>query len=129
MITRVPVSPETVTVLGYRVKPDDPMWLGLDLANAEPRTQASILLMMIGEDAPEDIHLCVPWNHPDDTANGIYDDCRYRVRPRMQAGKRWRGRLVKSVAFERWNGEWLIALSFASQWAETRARRKRSNAL
>lgn len=113
MITRVPVAPETITVLGYRVKADDPRWLGLNLAKAEPRMQASLMLAIAGDEAPEDIHLSVPWCHPDDRANGMDDDaCRYRVRPRMKSGKRWKGRKVVSVAFERWNGKWFIAIGY-----------------
>lgn len=111
---RFPVSPETVTVLGYKVKATDPMWTGLDLANAEPRQQASIMLAMVGADeAPPDIHLNVPWMHPEDRARDPGDDgCRYRVRPRMEPGKKWKGRKVKSVAFERYSGQWFIAVDF-----------------
>lgn len=112
---RVPVAPETVTVLGNKVKAADASWLGLDLDKAEPRVQASVLMMMLGpNDAPLDIHLNVPWCHPDDRADGMDDDdCTYRVRPRMQPGKKWKGKLVKSVAFERWDGKWFIAIETA----------------
>lgn len=115
MRQRVPVSPETITVLGYRVKATSPAWTGLDLVNAEPRTQSTLWLAVAGQDeAPPDIHLDVPWCHPDDRARGApADDCRYRVRPRMTPGKRWKGRLVKSVAFERWQGKWFIAIETA----------------
>lgn len=111
-MTRVPVSPETVTVLGSRVKATDAAWLGLDLANAEPRTQNTLSLFVFGPDgAGLDLHLDVPWCHPDDQTGSPADfDCRYRVRPRMEPGKRWKGKMVKSVAFERWRGEWFIAV-------------------
>lgn len=112
---RVPVSHETVTVLGSRVKANSPAWTGLDLANAEPRVQSSLMLTVIGPgEAPLDIHLNVPWCHPDDRTGSPDDfDCRYRVRPRMEAGKRWKGKKVVAVAFERWDGKWWIAVEFA----------------
>lgn len=108
---RVPVEPSTVEVLGNKVKEDSPMWRGLDLANAEPRVQSTLFLFLIGEgEAPLDIHLNVPWCHPEDQSGSPEDfDCRYRVRPRMQPRKKWKGKLVKSVAFERWDGKWFIA--------------------
>lgn len=109
MIYRVPVSPKTVTVLGYRVKKDDPMWSGLDLINAEPRMQSTLMLAVAGTaDAPQDIHLNVPWKHPDDA--DYSDECRYRVRPRMEIGKRWKKKRVTNVSFERWDGVWYIAI-------------------
>lgn len=107
---RVPVSPENVTVLGYRVKATNPMWSGLDMAKAEPRTQTTIELACFGSvAAPLDIHLRVPWRDPDDRSCEE-SDCWYRVRPRMEVGKKWKGKVVKSVAFERWNGEWFLAI-------------------
>lgn len=110
-VVRVPVSPATTTVLGYRVKATSPMWAGLDLSKAEPRMQTTLELAFFGADAVTDIHLDVPWCHPEDQARGG-EWVKYRVRPRMEAGKRWRGKVVKSVAFERWNGEWAIAVEF-----------------
>ncbi len=113
-IERLPVSPDTVNVLGHRVKATDPMWTGLNLDKAEPRTQNTLMLAVCGqEEAPEDIHLAVPWCHPEDRANGAEEDCIYRIRPKMEAGKRWKGRMVKSVAFERWDGRWVIAVRYA----------------
>ncbi len=113
---RVPVSPETITVLGHRVKPTDPMWTGLDLDNAEPRTQNTLSLACFGQDeAGIDIHLDVPWCHPEDRARGHDFDCRYRVRPKMEAGKKWKGKMVKSVAFERWTGKWYLAIEFGGE--------------
>lgn len=108
---RLPVNPETVTVLGHKVKATNPIWAGLDLANAEPRTQNTMALACFGsEEADIDIHLSVPWKHPDDS--GPFD-CHYRVRPRMESGKKWKGRKVKSVAFERWSGQWFLAIEYA----------------
>ena len=108
MVERIKVSPKSVTVLGDKPKgEDDPLWAGLDLARAEPRTQSTVMLAICGEDAPEDIHLAVPWGHPE-------EDCIYRVRPRMEVGKKWKGRTVESVAFERWDGEWFIAIAMAT---------------
>ena len=107
---RLPVSPETCTVNGNRVKATDASWAGLDLANAEPRVQNTLALAVAGQDAaPPDIHLTVPWRHPED---GGDFDCRYRVRPKMEAGKKWRGQKVRSVAFERWDGKWFLAIEF-----------------
>lgn len=111
MIERVLVSPETVTVLGYNVKANDPMWIGLDLSRAEPRQQNSLLLAIAGPHDGTDIHLNVPFVHPDDAAAGMKDEgCRYRVRPKMRVGKKWHGKTVSSVAFERWDGKWVIAV-------------------
>lgn len=114
---RVPVEPSTVTVLGYKVKVTEPMWQGLDFDRAEPRQQASILMAMWGsKNAPQDIHLNVPFCHPEDRARGDDDDgCRYRVRPRMQIGKKWKGKMVKSAAFERWDGKWFIVIETAKE--------------
>lgn len=122
-MTRLPVSPETCTVNGYRVKPTDTSWTGLDLANAEPRTQSTMMLAVVGsDDAPPDIHLNVPWCHPEDRANGApADDCIYRVRPRMKVGRRWKGDVVRSLSFERWSGSWFLALEFAPKGRKRRA--------
>lgn len=84
------MTPETVTVLGYRVRGDDPMWLGLDLARAEVREVSTAMLAMVGPDkAPPDHHLRVPWCHPLDRPHGWEDCAFYRVRPRR---KGWRFR-------------------------------------
>lgn len=110
---RVRVSPETVTVLGYRCKPDDVRWTGLDFAKADLRTQSSLFLMLCGkDDAPPDLHLSVPWWHPDDGEHPDPPEMYWRVRPRMEPGKRWKGKKVKTVAFERWSGEWWIAFEY-----------------
>ena len=117
---RFPVSPETVTVLGNRVKETSPAWTGLDLARAEPAVQNTMFLMICGAaDAPRDKHLRVPWCHPEDQTGSPDDfDCIYRVRPRMEPGKKWKGRKVKEVDFERWNGKWWLAVEFANPKAK-----------
>lgn len=107
-VERLPVSPETVTVLGNRVKKSSPAWRGLDLENADLATQATIMLVICGPDeAPPDLHLRVPWWHPDDGPAPSPPEMYYRVRPRMEPGKKWKGKKVESVAFERWRGEWM----------------------
>lgn len=113
IVQRIAVGPETITVLGHKVKATDPSWTGLDLANAEPRTQNTLSIACFGpNDAGVDIHLDVPWCHPADQTGRPEDfDCRYRVRPRMEVGKKWKGKIVKSIAFERWDGQWFIAVT------------------
>jgi len=97
-IERYPVSPETVTVLGYRVKANSPMWQGLDFSKATVLEKASILVYIWGADsAPSDLHLSVPFCHPDDQPEGWSDGMKYRVRPRAEAGGRWLKRKVKEV--------------------------------
>lgn len=116
MIERIPVSPETVTVLGYRVKATDPMWAGLDFDRAEPRQQNAALLAIAGPHEGLDVHLSVPFLHPEDKARGAkHDGCAYRVRPRAEVGKRWKGKRVGAVAFEKWNGKWVIAITSSSR--------------
>lgn len=112
-VHRIPLTADAVTVLGYKWKETNPAWKGLDFANAEPRVQASGLLAVCGaDDAPRDVHLSVPFCHPDDQTGSPDDfDCRYRVRPRMEAGKKWKRKMVYWVAFERWEGKWIIAFA------------------
>lgn len=116
----LPVAPETVTVLGYRVKPADPMWTGLDLDRAELRTQSTLMAVMVGpKAAPYDLHLNVPWIHPDDVANGMAwedDECWYRVRPRMEPGQKWHRKMVANVAIRRDDSHappWVIEVTYA----------------
>lgn len=114
------VTPETVEILGRRAKSEsDPLWAGLFLDRAEPAMQTSLMLMVCGaDDAPIDRHLRVPWCHPSDRTGTDEDwnDCIYRVRPRLAEGKRWRGRKVGRVhGFERWDGRWFIAFEYAAR--------------
>ena len=83
------------------------------MEDAEPRVQSTLMLAVCGQaEAPFDIHLDVPWCHPEDrTGDDAEDfDCRYRVRPKMQTGKKWKGQTFKQIAFERWDGKWFIAV-------------------
>ena len=110
-LTRIAVSPATVTVLGYNVKETDPAWAGLNFRRAEPRQQNSAMLMMVGPHEGKDIHLNVPFLHPADKKRGMREDgCRYRVRPKMKVGKKYKDKIVTGVAFEKWNGKWFIAV-------------------
>lgn len=113
-----PVSHETCTVLGRRAKSaEDPIWAGLMFNGKEiVRTQSTIMRWACGDDAPYDLHLDVPWDHPADQAAGIKSECIYRVRPKMEAGRRWQGRTVRSVALERDETKsppWVIRVEFA----------------
>lgn len=94
----LPVSPATVTVLGHRVTPTSPAWLGLDLSRAILREQNTLEMFLFGAKAPPDHHLDVPWCHPTDQPHGWNDGAMYRVRPRR---KGWR--------FVQVGGEWMVA--------------------
>lgn len=111
---RFPVTPETITVLGNRVKDDSPMWKGLNLERADLIVQSTIMMLVCGHEAPFDMHLSVPFCHPDDQTGTADDwnDCYYRVRPRMKPRKRWKSRMVEQVFFERLAGEWNLAVAF-----------------
>ena len=110
-VYRVPVSPETCTVNGYNTKKGKADWEGLDLDKAQVRVQSSLWLMVLGaRDAPLDIHLLTPFCHPEDRAEGHDADCFYRVRPKAEPGKKWKGKKVKSVSFERWDEGWYVAI-------------------
>lgn len=97
---RFPIAPDTVTVLGSRWKVTDVAWRGLDFTRARLRTQSTLMLSICGRDAPYDLHLDVPFCHPDDQPDGWADDLVYRVRPIAEPGRRWRRRIVKSVVIE-----------------------------
>lgn len=89
-MTRRVVSPSTCTVLGHNVRADSPMWAGLKLnsPNVELRNQSTIMRAIVGQEAPDDLHLNVPWIHPEDEARGLQWDghCFYRVRPIIEPG-------------------------------------------
>ena len=117
---RFPVSPGTMKVLGYKVKADSPMWAGLNLARADLIVQSTLMMRVCGHDAaPFDLHLNVPWCHPEDQTGdpSDWDDCKYRIRPKMEVGKKWKGRIVDAVFFELWAGEWRLAVLFKSKAA------------
>ena len=94
---------------GSRVTSKSPAWLGLDMSKAEPRQQSTMMLFAVGAHAPIDVHLSVPFQHAGDTVD---HGCFYRVRPKMDVGGKWEGKIVKSVAFERWGDAWYIAVEF-----------------
>jgi len=90
-MTRRLLSPMNCTVLGSRW----PAWawsgLKFDHPRAEIRTQSSIMVLVTGSDAPYDLHVSVPFVHPDDEAAGITADDEdevglYRVRPIYEPG-------------------------------------------
>lgn len=112
---RLPVSPETVTVLGYRVRAHEPRWQGLDFAAATLRTQSTLMLAVCGKDAPYDLHLNVPFAYPGEPPER-YEGVRYRVRPQAEPGKKWRGRKVADVAIKPAPGKdppWEIVVTYA----------------
>lgn len=117
-VERLPVDPTTCTVLGARVKPNSPRWTGLRWNGEETvLTQSTLMMVVCGADAPYDLHLRVPWVHPEDEARGFEADSFYRVRPIPRAGKKWNGRKVKSVAIERdetRSPPWAIVLEFGA---------------
>jgi hypothetical protein len=86
----MPVTHETVTVLGSRVKCDSPAWTGLDWSRVTVREQSTLLRFVLGSNAPADHHLDVHWMHPNDREHSKDCEdmwCVYRVRPRR---KGWR---------------------------------------
>lgn len=92
--TRRVVTARNSTVLGEPCGERSPAWTGLLFGHPECRARRTSTLMefvgaVAGKPAPEDIHLSVPWVHPEDAANGRaweYDQCLYRVRPRIERG-------------------------------------------
>jgi hypothetical protein len=92
-----PVAPDTVTVLGYRVKATDARWRGLDFNSAELRKTATAMAYFLGSAAPFDLHLNVPFCYPGEQA-AAYEGIKYRVRPQAKVGKFWQGCMVRSVA-------------------------------
>lgn len=83
-----PITPQTVTVNGYRVTESYAAWRGLDWSNVR---------LWESKIEPGAQTLVVSWKHPDDPPPA---DCFYRVRPRR---KGWRFVLVGDV--------WMIAHS------------------
>ena len=91
----LPVSPDTVTVLGYRVKANSPMWAGLDWSDVILRERSTAAMLCFGASAQPDHHLDIAWSHPDDD-RAAWEGTRYRVRPRrkgwrfVKEGDEWR---------------------------------------
>lgn len=85
--TRRILTRNNSTVLGDRWGAKSP-WDGLDFTRAVPRTQSTMMRFIAGAAAPRDIHLDVPFLHPQDAANGMaWDGCVYRVRPQWEPGE------------------------------------------
>ncbi len=84
-MTRRLFTPATCTVLGRRVSAKSAIWRGLDFSRAVPRRQSTLAMAVHGEDAPEDVHLNVPFIHPDDESK---EELIYRVRPIWEVGDR-----------------------------------------
>jgi hypothetical protein len=60
------------------------MWAGLmfDHPDCRVRSQSTLMLALVGSKAaPEDVHIDVPFLHPEDGGRG-WDEAWYRVRPR-----------------------------------------------
>lgn len=99
-----PVSAANCTVNGIRYKNNSPIWIGLDFVRAELRTQSTVMLYAVGQDkAPYDLHLSVPWMHPEVRPTlGADPDTwvRYRVKPRREKGARF---------YQRDDGQWMLA--------------------
>ena len=114
-----PVAPDTVTVLGSRWPANSRAWAGLAFSHplCVVRTTSTLMEWVCGgKDVPNDLHLNVPFEHPDDGPVPDVPDMFYRVRPRAEPGKKWRGRKVMSVAIERDTGRdppWHIIVEFA----------------
>lgn len=99
---RIPVEPQNIEVLGYRVKADDPAWTGLDWSKAEVVNRPGGWSW-----------LRMPWCHPDDQTGDPEDfDCIYRVYPRAEPGQRWQRKVVKGTSFVNVDGKWFIDIEF-----------------
>lgn len=115
-VETLPVGPDTCSVNGSRYKANSPVWLGLDFSRAEIRTQSWLMVGMLGShEASYDLHLNVPFCHPDDQPGGWEDGTYYRVRPLMEPGRKWKGRKVSDVAIKRdddRNPPWVIEVRY-----------------
>jgi hypothetical protein len=95
-IERYPVAPDTIEVLGHKVKATDAAWTGLDWSRVV---------------SAEKTRLRVLWCHPDDQTGSPDDfDCVYAIYPRAEPGKRWRRRMVDDVWFEFDDGRWFVTV-------------------
>lgn len=84
-MTRREVLPGNSTVLGY---PSKSYWDGLQFDHAIVRGKSSMMVALVGTDAaPDDVHLSVPYRHPDDPKVWKIEQlARYRVRPKWEVG-------------------------------------------
>jgi hypothetical protein len=113
----LPVDAMTCEVLGSHYAQSSPVWTGMDLARAEVRSQSTIMLALVGKEAHYDLHLDVPWCHPDDQTGSPDDfDCVYRVRPKMEPGKKWKGKMVEAVSFVRKGDAWWLDVKFTARF-------------
>jgi len=102
-MTRRVLSRQNVTVLGSSWARKSSPWEGLlfDHPAVERRTQSTLMQAIVGDAAPYDLHLDVPFVHPQDAARGTTweeDGCVYRVRPVIEVGDRlW----VRESGYER----------------------------
>ena len=94
----LPVDAASCTVNGLR---EAATWAGLRMDLAEP------------SGLPAMPYLNVPWWHADDGEFRVGAAARYRVRPRAEPGRCWRGRVVDSVAFRRGDdGAWQVVVTW-----------------
>ena len=106
---KLKVGPQTATVNGTHYRTGSAVWRGLKMSEAEPRAQSAMMVAVCGADrAPIDIHLQSPFRDHDE--DGLDATVFYRVRPKMEVGKKWKGRMVDFVCFEKIDGEWWIAV-------------------
>lgn len=117
-----PVATDTVTVLGSRWKPTDPAWRGLLFRHPECSvwTQSTLMLAMVGRGAPHDLHLRVPFWHPENAQQPAPEkpDSFYRVRPHARAGGQWNKIRVKAVVIEpdpERDPPWRIVVTYAGK--------------
>ena len=109
VMLKLKVGPQAATVNGSHYRTGSAVWRGLKMSEAEPRAQSAMMVAVCGADrAPIDIHLQSPFRDHDD--DGLDATVFYRVRPKMEAGKKWKGRMVDFVCFEKIDGEWWIAV-------------------
>lgn len=93
----VPIAPANVTVLGARWTRRTRAWQGLDFTRATLRNKSSLMVALFGEqNAPDDHHLSVPFRHPDDPDDPVFE-VPYRVRPRRNSDR-----------FEQVDGVWML---------------------
>ena len=88
---RIPVTAETSTVLGHRAKP---YWPNLYFDHAQVRRQSLVGALM---GLASDVHLSVPWRHPNDAQMPLDECARYQVRCRWEGGQQVRVKGVPRV--------------------------------
>lgn len=114
---RLPVTPETSTVLGDRVTADSISWRGLDWRCVMPDHGPNAFQPEGGG------YLHVGWAHPDDGCDlSWYEGVRYRVRCRHEVGQRLhvgeRYAYVLSVEAEEAPGGWWWVVGYGARVAE-----------